>query len=330
MTILIVSQAEDRHARAVMAALARFARTDVRLLDLRDFPARLSLTMSLCRDRRSDFGLSFPDGRQLSMARVQSVWWWRPRGFALPGHGMSAEARQVAITEAASAFQGMWQASEALWVNDAVRDAAARHKPWQLELARQIGLSIPETLITNDPLRVRAFWSESGGRIVYKPLLETSSRWRETRRLTRAELAKLDAVRLAPVIFQRRVPGRADVRATVIGSEVFAAAVDLRESEYPLDARLSRGAYERHELPVEVQEHLTVLIRRLGLEYGAIDLRLTPDGEYVFFKVDPSGPFLPVEQSAGLPIGAAVAAHLATGRTGLRARQFPRLAARAV
>jgi hypothetical protein len=73
-----------------------------------------------------------------------------------------------------------------------------------------------------------------------------------------------------------------------------------------------------------------VLIRRLGLEYGAIDLRLTPDGEYVFFEVDPSGQFLSIEQSSGLPISAAVATHLATGRAGMGVRQFPRLAARAV
>jgi len=52
------------------------------------------------------------------------------------------------MTEAATAFQGMWQASNALWVNDVMRDAATAHKPWQLALAREIGLTIPVTLIT--------------------------------------------------------------------------------------------------------------------------------------------------------------------------------------
>jgi glutathione synthase/RimK-type ligase-like ATP-grasp enzyme len=57
-------------------------------------------------------------------------------------------------------------------------------------------------------------------------------------------------------------------------------------------------------------------MRRLGLEYGAIDLRLTPDGEYVFFEVNPAGQFLFVEHACGLPISAALAARLAAGREG--------------
>jgi glutathione synthase/RimK-type ligase-like ATP-grasp enzyme len=60
-------------------------------------------------------------------------------------------------------------------------------------------------------------------------------------------------------------------------------------------------------------------MRRLGLEYGAIDLRLTPDGDYVFFEVNPGGQFLFVEHACGLPISAALAAHLARGRRGATA-----------
>jgi len=54
-------------------------------------------------------------------------------------------------------------------------------------------------------------------------------------------------------------------------------------------------------------------MRRLGLEYGAIDMRVTPDGEYVFLKVNPAGQFLYVENSAGLPIADAMADHLLKG-----------------
>ena len=36
-------------------------------------------------------------------------------------------------------------------------------------------------------------------------------------------------------------------------------------------------------------------MRRLGLAYGAIDLRVTSEGEYVFLEVNPSGQYLFVE-----------------------------------
>ena len=49
---------------------------------------------------------------------------------------------------------------------------------------------------------------------------------------------------------------------------------------------------------------------RLGLRYGAVDLRRTPDGRYVFFEVNPAGQWLFVEERTGLPITERVAALL--------------------
>ena len=49
------------------------------------------------------------------------------------------------------------------------------------------------------------------------------------------------------------------------------------------------------------------LMNRLGLVYGAIDLRLTPDGRYVFLEINPAGQFLYIEKATGQPITAALA-----------------------
>jgi len=314
MTILIVSEPQDVHAQAVMTALARRGERDVRLLDFRDFPTRMTLGMRLGPARPGRFALRFADGAVVDLSQVKSVWWRRPQSFGLPSEGLAPEARHFALSETATAFQGMWQASRALWVNDVVRDAAASHKPWQLEVAREVGLAIPETLITNDPQAALAFFTDHGGEVVYKPFLQTWHAWRETRKLSREEIRLLPAVRTAPVIFQRLVPGAADLRVTVIGDRVLAAAVDLAKLEYKLDVRLNQQAYEPHALPTEVERRLLALMRRLGLEYGAIDLRQTPEGSYVFFEVNTAGQFLFVEHACGLPIADTLAARLAEGR----------------
>lgn len=318
MTVVVFSEPTDVHAQSVIRELARAGEPDALILDFRDMPQRIRIDMALSNARGSGFALTLPEGRRLRLDEVRAFWWRRPQGCVLPS-GMAPEAQHFALTELGTALQGMWQASEALWVNNIVRDAAAAHKPWQLELARRIGLSIPDTLITTDPENVRAFWQVRGGEVIYKPFLQTFHSWRETRRLRREELALLDSVRIAPVIFQALVPGAADLRVTVIGDRIFAAAVDLRKMEYNLDVRLNQQAYERHDLPPAVGEKLLALMRRLGLEYGAIDLRLTPEGDYVFFEVNPAGQFLFVENACGLPISAALAAHLAAGRPGATA-----------
>ena len=68
-----------------------------------------------------------------------------------------------------------------------------------------------------------------------------------------------------------------------------------------------------HDLPEDVSNELLGLMRRLGLVYGAVDLRLTADGRYVFRRNQPAGQFLYVEQQTGQPIAAALAARLAAG-----------------
>jgi len=312
MTVLIFSEPTDVHAQSVMRELARIGETDVHLIDFRNMPQRMSVNMAISNGHGAGFELVLPDGKALRMDSVTACWWRRPQAFTLP-QGMAPHAHHFALTELSTAFQGMWQCSDALWVNDVVKDAAAAHKPWQLDMARRIGLSIPDTLITTDPENVRAFWEARGGEVIYKPFLQTFHSWRETRRLKEEELALLDSVRLAPVIFQSLVPGAADLRVTVIGDEVLPAAVDIRKMEYKLDVRLNQQAYEKHDLPPAVSAKLLELMRAIGLHYGAIDLRLTPDGEYVFFEVNPAGQFLFVEHACGLPISAVLAGHLAQG-----------------
>jgi len=81
--------------------------------------------------------------------------------------------------------------------------------------------------------------------------------------------------------------------------------------------------YATHQLPPDTATKLHELMNRLGLVYGAIDLRLTPDGRYVFLEINPAGQFLYIEKATGQPITAALAQTLlkrrATERRGLAA-----------
>ena len=47
-----------------------------------------------------------------------------------------------------------------------------------------------------------------------------------------------------------------------------------------------------------------------GLDYGAADLIVTPDGRYVFLEVNPNGQYGWVENMTGMPIGSAIADQL--------------------
>jgi hypothetical protein len=310
---MILSSYEDPHAHAVIEGL-RARGVGIELLDLSDFPTRLALSMAFGKGERR-FALRRKGGGCLDLATIGSVWWRRPQPFRLPQTLRDPAHRRFVISESSTALFGLYQALDCFWVNDPARDEAAHHKPWQLALAQQIGMAIPVTLMTNDPEEAKRFWQQHEGKVIYKLFRALPDAWRETRRLAQTDIPLAESIRLAPVIFQEWVEAVAEIRVTVIGEEMFAAEADARSGEYPVDFRFNGDLrWQQHCLPAPVQAHIREMMRRLGLEYGAIDLRLTPEGEYVFLEINPAGQFLWIELATGMKIADALAARLAWGR----------------
>ena len=221
--------------------------------------------------------------------------------------------RAFAYNECHAAITGLWSALDAHWVNDPERDLVASRKVVQLKRAAELGMRVPRTCITNDPDEAAAFVEAEGPeRTVYKSFLGSEDAWRETRVMRPDERALLDNVRFAPVIFQEFIPAAVDVRVTVVGTELFPAAISSQETRYPHDFRMDLEAarIEPHILPDDVAGGLLALMASFGLTYGAIDLRLTPEGEYVFLEVNPAGQWLFVELRTGQPITDAVVGYL--------------------
>ncbi|SCF90374.1 MULTISPECIES: hypothetical protein [unclassified Streptomyces] len=52
------------------------------------------------------------------------------------------------------------------------------------------------------------------------------------------------------------------------------------------------------------------MLNRLGLPYGAFDFVVTPEDEWVFLEVNPSGQYGFIEVATGLSITAAIADYL--------------------
>jgi len=314
--ILIISTPQDVHAQAVMKALTERGVTGHHILDLSEFPMRMDLGISMADGGENQFAVRLADGTRLDLGAATAIWWRRPQSFGLPPSMTDPVHRAFANQECDFAFRGMWQCTSALWVNDVTRDAAASHKPWQLAIAKELGLSIPRTLITNRPEDAERFCAESTGPVIYKAFLASPMAWRETRVLRPEDRSMLASVRYAPVIFQSFVPARYDLRVTVIGERILAAGAETATGEYQADIRMNPGIkWKPYELPQETASRLLALVRRLGLEYGAVDFRVTPDGEHVFLEINPAGQFLFIENATGMKIADTLAGHLADART---------------
>jgi glutathione synthase/RimK-type ligase-like ATP-grasp enzyme len=274
------------------------------LLDLSQFPQHMQLSIGYGTESSPRFTLTLPDGRLLNLQDCHVVWWRRPQPFVLHPALTQPTHRQFALGESHEAFTGMWQALDAVWVNHPSKDEVAHRKAYQLKLAQDIGFTIPQTLISNDPAAVSAFIGSRGQKVIYKSFSATEREWRETRLLKAEETALLENVKYAPVIFQEYVEAVYDLRITVVGDTLFPAAIYSQETAYKVDFRMdiAHARIEAVSLPEEVEAKIHALMHRLGLIYGAIDMRLTPDGRYVFLEINPAGQWLFIEERSGQPI----------------------------
>ena len=305
--ILIISFEGNDHVRRVTDHLSR----PFEVVDSGWFPGGLGFTMSADADH-SRLSFNLPDGRVLDLAEVGAVWCRRIRPLTLDPALQDEVSRLFAWSEANEALQGAWHSMDCFWMNPPAADEIAQRKVRQLQLAREIGLSIPETLITNVPGEARNFIEELGpGNVIRKAFRNISEAPRATAIVEVEDLERIDTVRLAPVIFQRFIPAELDLRTTVVDGQMFTAAI-RSGPEHQVDYRAGVGEAEMkpYRLPDEVASRLQDLMERLGLVFGAVDFRVTPEGDHVFLEVNPAGEYLFISDRIGLPIPQAIAAAL--------------------
>ena len=208
----------------------------------------------------------------------------------------------VAVDEAISSWS---EVTPALVVNRLGNMSVNGSKPYQLEMSRKCGFSVPDTLVTTDPEEAQAFW-ERHGVVIYKSVSGLRS---IVSRLKLEHRERLADVACCPTQFQRYIPGR-DHRVHVVGDEVFASEVitDATDYRYPNGNHVQLRACS---LGPGLEERCRTLARVMRLPFAGVDLRRSPEGEWYCFEVNPSPAFSYYQAATGQRISAAVARLLA-------------------
>lgn len=240
---------------------------------------------------------------------VGSVWYRRPL-FALDPE-LSGDEAQFAQAETREALLGLFRLTEAFWVSrpDALR--IAESKPLQLKLAQQLGFRVPRTLISNDPQRFQKFYEQCHGEVIFKvlvqgPLGASEGKGVYTTLVRPEHLQNFETIRRVPGLFQEHIPKAVDLRVTVIGEQVFPVEIHSQDqSASQIDWRKGDACdlkHARHHFPAKIERQCLALVKNFNLEFGAIDLILTPQGEYVFLEINPSGQFAWIEALTKIPL----------------------------
>lgn len=198
------------------------------------------------------------------------------------------------------------QFPRARWINKPSANARSRNVLHQLRLAVSLGLKTPDTLFTNSLTELKVFAGSDTvvikqgnlGVHLYKKRILTSM----------VDVLSIEESTLqgCPCLFQRYVPKQFELRVHVIGNKVLTCQIDSQVSaKTRIDWRnydLENTPHAAYELDVPVSEKCIELTRQLGLEFGVIDLIVTPQNECVFLECNAQGHWAWIEERTDLPI----------------------------
>lgn len=310
MNILMVTRSNDNEcATRVMEALEESGHRGFRWdTDLYPISSSVTSTYGLENDRRVVRTEQF----ELDLDQIGAVYFRRfDAGINLPN--ALGEFREACYEESVQAVCGFLASVPCFQLDPYWAIRRGELKECQIKLALEFGLKTPRTLFTNSADEVRRFAKEVGPIVAKAQTKTIIYRNQEDQAAFTTPVEDLDNIQgleYSPAIFQEQIEKKLELRATVVGNQVFCAAIDSTRSEvgatdYRLDNDLSFG-WKEWTLPHDVETSLIRVVQAFGLNYSAADIILTPDDEYIFLEINSAGEWVWLARDLGLPIADAL------------------------
>lgn len=316
MTVLIITKSDDNESIGFVTQAIEERGGNVFRFDTDRFPTEIRLIARYGSD--ADRLILASEQGELDLQDVSAIWHRRLNiGGKIP-KTIEQQLRGASVGESRATVMGMLASIKAFRIDQVQHIRHAENKQLQLQIARELNLEVPRTLITNDPEAVREFAKSCENGLVTKMLSSFAvyengqERVVFTNPVKPQDLEDLSGLRLCPMTFQEMIPKRLELRVTVVGQNVFSASINSQASERAIHDWRRDGLglleeWEPYDLPDDIKGRLLGLMDYFGLNYGAIDIIVTPDGRHVFLEVNPAGEFFWLERSPGLPISKAIA-----------------------
>ena len=249
---------------------------------------------------------------KIDFDEIGSIWYRRPKFPDLAGIEMDEVDREFARREISEFYFDLWfMLREKQWIDHPHDLSIAERKPLQLRLAKRVGLSTPQTLISNSHSEVIDFCNLHKNMVIAKPLShgaygEHDSHAIFTEPVSISNLTNFQRdVEISPFILQRRIQINSEVRLVYIGGNIFAYNIISKKSHETVDWRRLPPAeltYQRTEVPPDVVRKIHEYMARFNLKFGAFDFIVDQDNQWVFIEINPSGQFAWLELATGDPL----------------------------
>lgn len=308
--ILIITSNDDIHVDILIPRLEAKESQPFRL-NLDSFPKDFELVQHFNQSKCGGFIMHIPSGEQILLEDIGSVLVRKKAEFSFISNDLGVQEQAYACDETEHTLFGLLYSLDCNWLNHPLAMRGAQYKSEQMQRAIKIGFEIPESIISNQPAAVRNFKKQLKGDMIFKALSSASlavekvddediqSRGLPTTLISNEDMANIDAVTEVPCYFQSYTNKQYELRVTVVGERVFAARIDSQVNENTkIDFRDFSVdiPYSAVVLPEEVEQRCRSFVHSYGLNYGALDIIVTPDNRYIFLENNPGGQFWFIEQ----------------------------------
>lgn len=263
------------------------------------------------------------NSRDISNDIIDALWYRKVADFHRPGETEDKAKALLIQDEVASFHQDIWTSlyDPANWLNSPEKIQEASNKLGQLLVARQLGFSIPETLVSSDwdSINHRLFDEKGFREIIVKMVRGVIIQDGKDMAMPTTILSKERADLLSgtttsfPGIYQPYKQKFREWRVTVVGEEVFPIAIYTEEG--------AKDDWRRHQARSEVMfasepfdpvlsERCVEFLGSYGLRFGAFDFIESDSGQTTFLECNANGQYFRFEEEFGLPISEAIANEL--------------------
>ncbi len=299
--VLIISNENDITADFIVKKL-RDANAEFYRLNTNQLGNSIQLCIDISKQEFTIFDQVL--NKTIDLSEVKSVYYRRPELTVNP-EGLSEGEVNFIYNELYFTLEGLYKILDnAFWLNKVQAIRNAENKIYQLLEARKIGFEVPHSVTTNNQNAALNFYGNYNEWIV-QPIqpgfllaLTTEEGVLFTSKIILNE-ENINRIGSCPIYLQNLIEKKGDVRVTVIGNKLFSAFIhsqecedsktDWRQATHPL-------GHSSIELPPEIQSKCLELVRRLSLNFAAIDFILDQNGHFVFLEINPNGQWAWIEK----------------------------------
>jgi glutathione synthase/RimK-type ligase-like ATP-grasp enzyme len=311
--VLILTRKFDPEAERVSIKLLAKGIDNVRL-NVEDMANQLKVRYHI--NDTGDPRVEFTIGERNFQSSKFPVVWLRDFDITLMGQNFGSKyetfVRRFCYEQWNDSYQILIDNLRSEWINRPEANFKATNRLVQLTTAREVGLKIPSTLITNDPAAAVEFYQHHDGQIVLKAVhhhsIEIKSKVYSmyTRSLTKHDLSRLDDLIYAPCILQERLRKKSELRVTVVGEKVFAAELNTQAMTNCQDdlhrCAISEIPKKAVKLNKATEEACLKIMTIFHLKYCTFDFIVDEKDQLYFLEINPTGDWYWIEHDTKMPI----------------------------